>query len=209
MKVSAIIKLLQKAGVTGDALVAAFEESEADARRTRSAGAERTARWRKKKEEEEAIRASHVTSQASQASHVTEREILLTDLPSSNSSKKEEVVGVARARGPKRKPKTLLPDHWAPEIDMSSPDAPEMWRQVDRMRNWAKGDGVLKADWNATWRNWWDRRHDFGGNQRGKNQSGNGFKDALGRLGEAVEWAERGLPEGGAQIVRLLPDGRR
>jgi hypothetical protein len=52
-----VVKQLIAAGVTGDALVTALEQIEEDSRHVRSAGAERTARWRAKL----ADRASHVT----------------------------------------------------------------------------------------------------------------------------------------------------
>lgn len=187
MRASAVIKELIAAGVTGDALVTAVERIEGE----RSAGAIRQARYRKGLKEKEAAEKG-VTGDVT-ASLVTNA--LYTSLPSSNASlEKKEVVGIARAR--RRSSKVQLPDDWAPVIEIGALDAAERLREVGRMRNWAKANGILKADWDATWRNWWDGRGKFGGKSGGTqqdqpNKSVSAYCAALGRrLAERKDTAD-------------------
>jgi hypothetical protein len=59
---------------------------------------------------------------------------------------------------PKRKASqaSRLPDDWEPTAKDNATAAPgvNIDRELATFRDWATGNGVTKADWNATWRNW-------------------------------------------------------
>jgi hypothetical protein len=58
------------------------------------------------------------------------------------------------------RPRTPLPEQWQPSVALVAFGAGlglaerEVRLAADRMRDWSIGDGKLKADWDATFRNW-------------------------------------------------------
>lgn len=94
------------------------------------------------------------------------RENLLPFLSSEQTleEKKEQDLVIARAkekkRGRKPSPKIPLPDDWGPRaralelgIGMGIVRSSVIF-QADRMRNWAKANAVVRADWDAQFDNW-------------------------------------------------------
>jgi len=68
--------------------------------------------------------------------------------------------GMPTAPKPRAKTKAPLSENFAPteEMIVAAMEKHRLTRQAveaktERMRNWALGNGELKADWNATWRN--------------------------------------------------------
>lgn len=117
---------------------------------TRSAGAERTARWRAK-------RHGDVTGDACDVTGDGEKE----SFP--HTPFKEKINISTRAR-----PKSGISDDWEPDAktwnlaDELGFTNQEAWDQLARMRDWAKNAGPKgqKSDWNAAFRNWLKRASD-------------------------------------------------
>lgn len=160
MNLSATIAKMRAAGMTSEAILLALEcivqaapEPATDVTPKRSAGAERTARWRAK-------RHGDVTSVTSDVTSVTgdgQKE----SFP--HTPFKEKTKQTTRAR-----PAIELPSDWEPDgktwrlADELGFNAREASDQLDRMRDWARNAGPKgrKTDWNAAFRNWLKRAAD-------------------------------------------------
>ncbi len=64
-----------------------------------------------------------------------------------------------------RKRKTKMPDDFAPNetgIRYANERGVHIAEEIQRMRNWAESNGVLRLEWQATWRTWCDKAVEFG-----------------------------------------------
>ena len=59
-------------------------------------------------------------------------------------------------------PKVPIPDEWFPPEGQLTPAE---CRELEKMKDWAKSNAIVKADWDATWRNWKRRAPEFIGNR--------------------------------------------
>lgn len=112
-----------------------------------------------------------------------------------------ELRSVTRKRVPS--PKKPLPQDWQPDGNLS----PIEQQELEKMRDWARAGAIRRADWDAQWRNWMRNSGNFQRSNHATAQ-GNDFKRALGRLADSIGEDIRS-EETGANIVRLLPSGRR
>lgn len=94
---------------------------------------------------------------------------------------------VARKRAPS--PKALLPDGWLPPDEDFFPPSDSL--ELEKMRDWARANGIRKVDWPATWRNWKRRADEF---NRGTSNGRRG-----GSVLEAADRIIAGLEAGGAE----------
>lgn len=161
MNVSATIAKMRAAGMSSEAILLALEcivqadpQPVSDVTPKRSAGAERTARWRAKRHGDVTSVTSDVTSVTSDG----QKERVSHTLP------KEKINTTSRARA-----KSDLDDDWQPDAktwalaDELGFTAQEAWDQIERMRDWAKnadGGKGRKSDWSAAFRNWLKRAAD-------------------------------------------------
>ena len=137
--IAAMLRELIAAGVTGDTLVMAVERIETSLKPRRSSGAERTAKWREKKKQNDTNKVTDVTDVTDVTSHVTPSLI--------EESKKEEEKEV---RGRKRV--APLPESWKPperayalasELRLSVPEI------EPRYRDYLAASGKMYADYDA------------------------------------------------------------
>lgn len=80
----------------------------------------------------------------------------------------------ARASKPKRKRKTILPDDWEPTLEhkaIAIEQGVDLEAQAELFRDHWKGNGELKADWDATFRNWLRRAREFCRGRQGSTKS--------------------------------------
>jgi hypothetical protein len=145
----------------------------------------------------------HVISRASRENDLSLSSSSLEQHTQKEESKRERAPNVMPVRSryvTLGRSKSLLPDNWQPE-DVNPSDRVEL----EKMRDWAKANAIVKADWAATWRNWKRRAPQFNGkgNGDGKDHSLSAAYDRLSeRIGEsemdpfAIENGHRGLPKG-------------
>jgi hypothetical protein len=119
----------------------------------RSSGADRTARWRERKKKETSHKPSHdsVTGDVTKTSQVTYRR---------EEKRRSTSMGANRTPSPRKKPACACPEtfevtdimaQWAVSQGLQSDRViPETEKFLDHWR----GNGKLRNDWDATWRNW-------------------------------------------------------
>ncbi len=64
-----------------------------------------------------------------------------------------------------KKRKSKMPDDFEPNetgIRYAAERHVSVAEEIQRMRNWAESNGVLRLDWQATWRTWCDKAVEFG-----------------------------------------------
>lgn len=171
---------------------------------TRSAGAERTARWRAK-------RHGDVTSVTCDV----EPSPLVPPFPPAPPIPPIIPPSTKQSRA------TALPDDWEPDAktwvlaDELGFTAQEVWDQLDRMRDWAKNAGGgkgRKSDWNAAFRNWIkraadDRRNKPQAPRRNNLQDSFAILDAV--VDEAIRRSDGGGPEGSEEDTFEFPGLRK
>lgn len=168
--IATAVKHLIAAGVSGDDLVRAVAEMEADLRAEQapvslSPGAIRTRRWREKKEAE---RHGDVTVTVGDASP----SLSPAPLPSPQTPQLTPHPHTHPEHTPRARKGHRLPSDWVPEplsgeiaVSVSSWPVGAIERELARFRDWAAsatGQTALKSDWQATWRNWLRRAVDEG-----------------------------------------------
>lgn len=112
---------------------------------------------------------------------------LTSSLSSSNTSENKKEEGRKKVRGA-RVSKTLLPTDWEPKPShYAKADRAFVERKADDLRDWARGKGVMRVDWDATF-NGFLRRD-------GKTEHVNGRADVMGAFDNLIERAK--MAEGG------------
>lgn len=107
------------------------------------------------------------------------RETLAPDLdlgsgPRISTFKKEPALRAAAAdeenkkpkRGRKPSSKVPLPNGWEPHGILTTTEG----RELEKMRDWARSNAIIKADWDATFRNWLRRAEENRGKPNGTGQ---------------------------------------
>jgi hypothetical protein len=194
------IALLVDAGLSGETLKAVVRSIEADNAPKRSDNAERQARHRAKKKEEEASVTRNVTNNVTEC--VTDPSPLVP--PLSPAPLSPPIIPPTR----KTQRATLVPENWFPSAKLVKLayslgfTEPELQDQFERMRDWSHGNNEARSDWDAAFRNWLKRAADDrkakNANTRKPNTIADGFdlidraiEDQERRLAQAEEWPGR------------------
>ena len=190
---SAILRELARAGLNADQIVAAVERIEEAEGRPMS-GAERTRRWR---EHRDAVTSDNVTSQSSPAR--AEPTLVVPSLVSSSEEKQQEEPKESPPKGGQRKGVgSRLPENFEPDIEAAIAEGltrPEALQEVAKFKDhWraAAGQRGVKADWPATWRNWFrkaleQRRPSTGPPSNGKPTLGDILRAAQREIAETED----------------------
>ena len=222
--IATAVKHLMAAGVTGEALLAAIADMEAQVRlepKERSSGAIRQERYRRNKASQVTeCDASDVTPPLSPSPLLSPHTPQITPHPHTPVNNKP-------ARG------TRLPVDWQPkplsdecQAIASRWQAGVLERELSKFRDWAasaSGPNAVKKDWDAAWRNWIrnaEERHGTANRTNRENTSAgqrpakpvDGFTAALRRVANGpVSSDGRGVPSlgrmGGDSPNYLPPPG--
>lgn len=150
---------------------------------------------------------------------------LTSSLSSSTTSENiEETKGSKKVRASAPR-KTKLPDDWAPneahfeKAKQRGLSFAYVNQKADDMRNWAKGKGILRADWDATFHGFIRPRETTGTNGHAAVKTGTPWQNrkdaghsALDDLRETVRRLKsepEGGGDGGGFDVQLVPATRR
>lgn len=156
MPVSAeTLRKLMDAGLTGDALLEVVASIDADHQEapTRSAAAERQARYRARKAGDVTRDVTSVTqpSLPSKEGPHTPKETQPT-LPTTQQEKTPKGVQKKASRLP---PDWALPEGWGIDAIEAGLPANRIEFEAAKMRDWSLSSKAgVKLDWRATWRNW-------------------------------------------------------
>lgn len=192
LQVSAVVRELMAAGVTGDALVTALERME-QASTARSAAAIRQARYRERKAAEGA---QSVTCDVTSVTSVTPKEI-----PPTPPKENNIYISPPTAREAQKGRGTRLPADFEPSLEireLASQRGLEDWEihdQFERFRDWANaatGQAGVKRDWQAAFRNWIKRAADDKQRRKPRHLTSNPIRDAF---AEQRAWLGGDLPE--------------
>jgi len=171
--IATAVKHLMAAGVTGDALIAAIAEMEAELRPVDPAAEKRRAwdRERKRRQREE-VSGGIPVDQVETAEHAENG-------PSLDKSPQTPKIKPIPAGDIRARKATRLPQDWKPCLVLDLPDALRTivatWAagEYDRqaaifMNHWlsAPGPNASKRDWDRTWHNWLYRAEDGTGTKR-------------------------------------------
>lgn len=211
MQLSAVVRELIAAGLSGEMLVAAIERIEGASSMVPSAGALRTRAWRERKKQ-----------QAEECVTVTSRDVCddvsSPPVPPPSSPLTNPLITPPisppskQTRAKPAKNGAFLPDDWMPDPEdqqfavtlLGNPDAANWeWQKFRDYWRGKPGAAGRKSDWGMTWRNWIRRASE---NQRGrgppgKNQlGGHELAAELRRQIDEATSAEFGSVEGSCEV---------